>query len=143
MRLSLPLIGFLAQPLTTGHRLIFCLLKSQEPDFAFSKPFGYLCFPNIVASSSNKLQARSTCCVFLGYAPHYEGYRCLDPITCRVYISHHVRFNETEFPYTISPLVLPKSTRNLTSHLFCGCSPPLRLFSFFLYLNIRPNLLYL
>ena len=34
--------------------------------------------------STNKLSSRSVACVFFGYASHYKGYHCLDPITNRV-----------------------------------------------------------
>jgi len=68
-------------------------------DYNFLKPFGCACFPNFVASSSNKLKPRSIECVFLGYAPHYRGYRCLDPKTGRIYISRDIQFHEASFPY--------------------------------------------
>jgi hypothetical protein len=43
--------------------------------------------------------SRSIKCVFLGYSSQHKGYRCLDPTISRVYISRHVIFNETIFPY--------------------------------------------
>ena len=69
------------------------------PHYSFLKPFGCACFPHLGAASVDKLSPHSVKCVFLGYAPHYKGYKCLDPISHRVYISHHVRFYETEFPF--------------------------------------------
>ena len=51
-----------------------------------------------MASSANKLQSRSVECVFVGYSPHYKGYRCLDPKTGRVSISRDVQFHKTSFP---------------------------------------------
>jgi len=62
--------------------------------------FGCACFLYFVTTCINKVSPRSIKCVFLGYAPHYEDYRCLDPLTNHVYISHHVRFHETEFYYS-------------------------------------------
>jgi len=48
-------------------------------DYKFLKTFGCACDPNFSATSSNKLTQRSKLYIFLGYAPHYKGYRCFDP----------------------------------------------------------------
>ena len=34
----------------------------------------------------------------MGYSANHRGYRCLDPISNRVYISRNVVFDETSFP---------------------------------------------
>lgn len=80
-------------------------LFGKPPDYSFLKVFGCECFPNISARVSHKLAPLSIQCVFLGYAPNYKGYRCLDPKTGRVYISRHVLFHELRFSY--SELVNP------------------------------------
>lgn len=38
-------------------------------------------------------------CVFLGNHLEHKGYRCLDLSSRKVIISHHVAFDETNFPY--------------------------------------------
>ena len=53
-------------------------------------------FPSITI---NKLQARSTSCVFLGYPPHHRGYQCLDLSSNKIFIPRHVIFDETNFPF--------------------------------------------
>ncbi|KAD5316887.1 hypothetical protein E3N88_16833 [Mikania micrantha] len=35
----------------------------------------------------------------IGYSTQFKGYKCLDPITSRVYITCHVRFDEIFFPF--------------------------------------------
>ena len=43
----------------------------------------------------------------MGYSLHHQGYRCLDLIIGRVYLSHHVIFNETEFPFSTGSILTP------------------------------------
>jgi hypothetical protein len=45
------------------------------------------------------LSPRSTPCVFIGYSSIYKGYKCLDLNTNRIYISRHVIFDESSFPF--------------------------------------------
>jgi len=65
--------------------------------------------------------------VFLGYAPNYKGYCCLDFIKSLVYISKHVLFHECDFPYpTLLSQALqltPAITFNLRDvfHSHCKC----------------------
>jgi hypothetical protein len=60
--------------------------------------FGCACYPNIFATSPNKLSPRSTRCLFLGYSPDHKGYRCPDLTSHRIIISRHVVFDEDVFP---------------------------------------------
>ncbi|KAK9077447.1 hypothetical protein SSX86_005784 [Deinandra increscens subsp. villosa] len=71
----------------------------HPPDYTFLRVFGSQCFPHLRPYNQNKIDFRSTPCVFLGYSPTHHGYRCLDPLTDRLYISRHVRFNEQCFPF--------------------------------------------
>jgi len=73
----------------------FEVLFKRVSDYTFLKPFGWACFPNFMASSTNALQPWSMLCVFLRYVVYYKEYRCLDPIIGHVYLSRHVRFHET------------------------------------------------
>ncbi|XP_026378140.1 uncharacterized protein LOC113272533 [Papaver somniferum] len=72
---------------------------TKFPDYNFLKVCGCSCFPWLKPYTSNKLEPRSKHCVFLGYSLQHKGYRCLEPSTVTVYISRHVTFNETSFPY--------------------------------------------
>lgn len=75
------------------------VLFQRMPQYSFLKPFGCACFPYFVATFANKLQPLSIECIFLGYAPHNKGYRCLHPRSGRVYISKNVQFHEAAFPH--------------------------------------------
>lgn len=58
--------------------------------------------------------------------PATKGYKCLDPSTSRVYISRHVKFVETEFPY---PTLIPTSVSSSTSPITSSFHVPLTDFS--------------
>ena len=77
----------------------FSRLFGYSPCYSDLRVFGCACYPHLGAYVTNKLLPRSIECVFLGYSARHKGYRCLDPDTGRVYISRHVRFDETSFPY--------------------------------------------
>ncbi|CAH9146417.1 unnamed protein product [Cuscuta epithymum] len=121
------IINRLPSPLL-GNSSPYEKLFQKVPDYAFMRVFGCSCFPNISASSANKLSARSVHCVFLGYASGYKGYRCLEPKSGRIYVSRHVRFIEHSFPFT-----------SLTSSSSDLSSPPLDNIQFTLTNIIRPS----
>lgn len=74
-------------------------LYGKPHDYSSLRTFGCACFPILREYVSNKFDPRSLKCVFLGYNEKYKGYRCLFPPTGRVYISRHVIFDESFFPF--------------------------------------------
>ncbi|KAJ0020182.1 hypothetical protein Pint_32712 [Pistacia integerrima] len=77
--------------------------------------FGCLCFPYLRDYAPNKLSLKSSSCVFLGYSPLHKGFRCYDRKTQRLYVSRHVQFYETIFPYAgADTQQLPNSTPYIT-----------------------------
>jgi hypothetical protein len=68
----------------------------KSPDYTLLRIFGCKCFPLLRPYTAHKLEFRSKVCIFLGYS--HAGYRCLDPVTDRVYLSRHVVFDEQSFP---------------------------------------------
>lgn len=81
------------------------LLFKTFLDYSKLKTFGCNCFPWLKPYVSSKLDGKSKCCVFLGYILQYKGYRCLDHVTHRVYISRHVKFDE--FTYLFHTSIAP------------------------------------
>ncbi|KAJ9567550.1 hypothetical protein OSB04_003516 [Centaurea solstitialis] len=75
-------------------------LFKHKPDFSFLRVFGCQCYPHLRPYNHNKMDLRSTSCIFLGYSTAHHGYRCFDPDTERIYIARHVRFNENSFPFS-------------------------------------------
>lgn len=62
----------------------------------------------------------------MGYNINHKGYKCLDPTTCRMYISRHVLFNENHFPFSILAThssTVPSSLSRLSSTVLA--KPPL------------------
>jgi hypothetical protein len=78
-----------------------CLFGST-PDYKSFRVFGCTCYPLLRPYSKHKLQPRSVPCVFLGYACNAKGFLCYDISAHRFYVSRHVKFDESTFPYTNS-----------------------------------------
>lgn len=94
----------------------FYLLFGVHPTYDHLRAFGCLCFPNTYSTSPHKLAPRSVRCVFIGYPLEHKGYRCLDLHSRRVFISRHVVFDESSFPYTAAA---PTNTQQT-----CSPDPP-------------------
>ncbi|XP_039824716.1 uncharacterized protein LOC120686567 [Panicum virgatum] len=83
----------------TGERTPHELLLGVAPDYTKLRVFGSLCYPNLTATTPNKLSPCSVPCVFLDYPTDHRGYRCYEPTTRRVFTSRHVVFDEMTFPF--------------------------------------------
>jgi transposase InsO family protein len=86
-RLPTPLLDFQSP---------FSKLYNKAPDYQGLWVFGCKCYPLLRPHGLHKLEYRSKPCIFLGY--HHAGYKCMDPITNKVYLSRHVVFDESTFP---------------------------------------------
>ncbi|PNX91538.1 disease resistance protein rga3-like [Trifolium pratense] len=75
------------------------LLYHRDPSYTHLRVFGCLCYPLFPSTTINKLQPRSTPCVFLGYPTNHRGYKCFDLSQRKIIISRHVIFDETKFPF--------------------------------------------
>ena len=78
-----------------------CLYHSL-PNHSTNCVFGSSCFPFIRPFNSHKLQMCFHHCYFLNLSSKYKGFICLDLNTGRIYISRHVIFNESDFPFALS-----------------------------------------
>ncbi|KAJ0726006.1 putative RNA-directed DNA polymerase [Helianthus annuus] len=77
----------------------FQLLFDQVPQYSNFRVYGCQVFPYLRDYAKHKLEPRSLPCVFIGYSSQHKGYRCLDPITSRVFITRQARFNESCLPF--------------------------------------------
>ena len=71
------------------------ILLPTQPLFYLPPPaFGCVCFVHILTPGQDKLSAKATKCVFLGYFHLQRGYRCYSLDTNRYFISANVTFFE-------------------------------------------------
>lgn len=81
------------------HISLWEALFHHPSDYLTLCVFGCACYPYLRPYSLHKLDPRTRQCVMLGYNLNHKGYRCLDPSTRRLYLSHHVIFDESHFPF--------------------------------------------
>ena len=71
------------------------ILLPNQPLFCLSpRVFGCVCFVHILTPGQDKLLAKATKCVFLGYSHLQRGYRCYSPDINRYFIFANVTFFE-------------------------------------------------
>ena len=95
------LINRLPTPVLSG-RSPYEALFGTRPDYSFLQTFGCSCYPFLGDYGQDKLTPKTRRCVFIGYSTIHKGYCCLDSSSGRIFISRHVVFNETEFPYGLT-----------------------------------------
>ena len=74
-------------------------LFGKDPNYLKLRLFGCASYPWLRPYKNNKLDASSAACVFVGYSLSQSAYLCLEKSTGRVYVSHHVVFDESTFPF--------------------------------------------
>jgi len=77
----------------------FKILYQKDPSDSHIRVFGCLCYPLFPSTTINKLQARSTPCVFFGYSSNHRGYKWFDLSSNKIITSQHVSFDENIFPF--------------------------------------------
>jgi hypothetical protein len=87
------LITELLRSLTPVARCFECVKSSLNV-------FGCLCYPLIPSVTRNKLQLRSTPCVFLSYPSNHRGYKCYELPSCKIIFCRHVIVYENTFPFS-------------------------------------------
>jgi hypothetical protein len=78
------------------HEILFC----SKPNYLNLRVFGSLCYPWLRPYSKHKLSNRSMPCVFLGPSNQHHAYQCYHIPTKKLYLSRHVVFHESIFPFT-------------------------------------------
>nr|GEX00252.1 hypothetical protein [Tanacetum cinerariifolium] len=87
-----------------SHGELYPVVPSSSPFLPLATTLSALSFDTwnrrLGHPGQHKLAPRSTAYVYLGPSSDHQGSRCLDLITRRVIISHHVTFDEDHFPYS-------------------------------------------
>ena len=104
----------------------------KNPDYKFLRVFGCGCYPMLRPYNKHKLDFRSHMCLFIGYSSQHKGYKCLSP-SGKCYISRHVIFHESVFPYKLlgNPFVSassPLSSNSTSSNPLLVLFPTTRIF---------------
>ena len=81
-------------------------LFPDQPLYFLPRVFGCTCFDHILTSGQDKLSAKATKCIFLGYSRLQKGYRCYSLQTHRYFLSTDVTFFE-DSPFFSSSESLP------------------------------------
>ena len=77
----------------------FEVLNKSKPYIDHLRVFGCLCYVLVPGEQRNKLDAKSTKAMFMGYSITQKGYKCYDPVTRRVLVSRDVKFIESRGYY--------------------------------------------
>ena len=108
------------------HKSPFEVLFGQRSNYLKLRKFGCLCYPLTRPYNTHKLQPKSIPCIFLGYSQTQNAYKCMDPLTNRLYISRHVTFDELQSPFLSKTKHGPSAETHLFSsvpHLFLQQNP--------------------
>lgn len=77
-------------------------LFGKATNYSMFRSFGCLSFASTLKARRTKFDPRVTACIFLGYPVRVKGYKMLDLITRRVFISRDVTFYEAFFLFQTS-----------------------------------------
>src|SRR3954466_104128 len=81
-----------------GNVTPYSRMHTSPFDYSLLRTFGCTCFVLLPTHEKDKLSAKTSRCIFVGYSPAHKGYRCYDPVTRRLRIAKHVSFFEN-VPY--------------------------------------------
>lgn len=85
------------------HLSPFEKLFHRLPDYKHLKVFGCSCFPLLKSYISNKLQPKTSKCIFLGYPLEYKRVFMLqcNMSNGKLFTFRHVIFYENSFPFSL------------------------------------------
>ena len=111
-----------------GDQVPHSLLFPNQPLFCLpSHVFECTCFVHILTPGQDKLSAKATRCIFLGYSRLQRGYHCYSPDTHRYFVSVDVTFFEHSSLFSTPPPSSSEVLLCLSSFPFCPYHPSPRL----------------
>uniref|UniRef100_A0A803PCL0 Uncharacterized protein n=1 Tax=Cannabis sativa TaxID=3483 RepID=A0A803PCL0_CANSA len=90
---------------------LYQLLYHKAPNYTLLRVFGCQCFPFLRPYNHHKLEFRSSPYIFRGYSSKHKGYLYLQPTSGRLFVTHHVIFNESCFPFATATAPSPPSQK--------------------------------
>lgn len=100
-------------------------LFNHPPNLSKLRVFGCQCYPWLRPYYTHKLNVLSTPCVFIGYSPTQSAYLCLDRSSNKVYVSRHVEFVETIFPFATPLPPTPTTITPIDDSIVMPTPPPI------------------
>ena len=92
------IINMLPTPLLNNHSPHFHIYHAH-PDMSNLRVFDTLCFASTLQAHRTKFQPRAKKCIYLGHSFGTKGFLLFDLHTREIFVSRHVIFYETIFPY--------------------------------------------
>ena len=96
------------------HELYF----ERKPNLTHLWVFGNIAYVHVPDEKQKKLDAKSEKCILVGYSDEQKGYKCYNPRSKQVRVSHDVVFDESVSLYFSSPepklIVVEKETNSGT-----------------------------
>jgi histone deacetylase 1/2 len=77
------------------------MVHKHKPNYNFLCAFGCACWPYLRLTLDIKWIFDKKNCIFIGYSTGHQDYKCLDVSTGKNFISRHVVFDESIYPYTV------------------------------------------
>ena len=106
-------------------KISFEKLYGKLPSYDHLRVFDCLCFGFTLVHNRSKFDPRAIPCVFLGHPFRVKGYKLLNLVSKRIFVSRDVSFHETIFPFISSTYSSsPRSDISL-SYLFLPVESPL------------------
>lgn len=96
----------------------FFKLFGEHPNYGKLRTFDSLWFPWLRPYTQNKLENWSTPCVFLGYLLTQSAYICFHPSSVIIYVSKHVKLDESSFPFSTLSQTYSSSSNTTASSFF-------------------------
>jgi hypothetical protein len=103
----------------------FECLCDKTLDYSSLHLFSCVCYVLLRPCEHTKLTAQSLEYVFLGYSTEYKGYCCWDPVSCMMWTSHNIVFDESHpfYPRPITDASLAFLVDPLSFLLFPDAPP--------------------